>query len=135
MEKAIHGPCPRLRAEASPLVRHPKKPGYLGVAKSRILRRQAFSTACYVSEPQKLRVLGITIRHIPCGRADPEPAEQRRDLLLPPGIGAGRRRACHSQPSFGGHEVGLAILRHIAAGATNSNLLPDQRSEVERFGW
>jgi hypothetical protein len=38
VEKAIHG--------LFPLVRHPKKPRFLGVAKRRILRRQAFSTAC-----------------------------------------------------------------------------------------
>jgi hypothetical protein len=49
VEKAIHGPCPRMRAKGSPLGRHPKKPTFLGVANRRILRRQAFSTACELS--------------------------------------------------------------------------------------
>jgi hypothetical protein len=35
-----------MRTEARPLARHPKKPRFLGVANRRILRRQAFSTAC-----------------------------------------------------------------------------------------
>jgi hypothetical protein len=38
VEKAIHG--------LFPLGRHPKKPRFLGVTNRRILRRQAFSTAC-----------------------------------------------------------------------------------------
>jgi hypothetical protein len=39
VEKAIHG--------LFPPGRHPKKPRFLGVTNCRILRRQAFSTACY----------------------------------------------------------------------------------------
>jgi hypothetical protein len=34
VEKAIHGPCPQMRAASSPLGRHRKKPRFLGGAQS-----------------------------------------------------------------------------------------------------
>ncbi len=46
VEKAIHGPCPRMRAASSPLERYLKKPRFLGWRIRRIVRRQTISTVC-----------------------------------------------------------------------------------------